>query len=89
MRRFSAGHVLSWAAVAVLTLVSPCAAPADLIVPGPSASDEAPVPSPATEAPGRVGYTLTADEFIGGVIMSVLAIGGAIYVGIKAGKNEL
>ncbi len=86
MRRYVAGHMLAWVAVAVLTLVAPCFSQADLILPGPAAADEASVPG---DAPGRVGYAITADEFIGGLILTAITLGGGIYLCILAGKNEL
>lgn len=90
MRRYVAGHMLAWVAVAVLTLVAPCLGQADLILPGPAAADEAPSSAPVPgDAPGRVGYAMTADEFIGGLILTAITLGGGIYLCILAGRNEL
>ncbi len=90
MRRFVAGHLLAWMAVAVLIFAAPCFAQADLILPGSTATEEAPAsPDTPEDVPGRVGFAITADEFIGGLIMSVIAIGGAVYLGLKAGDNDL
>jgi hypothetical protein len=96
------GMALACLAAFVLTLVVPTVATADFIRAGAAGSTEAvpdtaggvpvPAPEPAAADPvehGRVGYAITAEEFIGGVIMLGLAIGTAVVVGVKAGKNEL
>jgi hypothetical protein len=96
------GMAVACLAALILAVVAPMTATADFIRAGASGGTESvpdtaggvPVsaPDPAVQDPiehGRVGYALTTEEFIGGAIMLGLAIGTALVVGIKAGRNEL
>lgn len=102
MRHPRFGMALACLAVLVLLFLAPVSAVADFIRAGatgqtesvPDVSDAVPVPAPApdplgVEGVGRVGFTLSPEEFIGGVIMLTICVGGSIYLGVLAGRNEL
>jgi len=102
MRHSRFGMAMACLAVLVLSFLAPVTAVADFIVAGstgqaepvPDVSDAVPVPAPAPDPLGaagvdRVGYTLLPEEFIGGVIMLTLFVGGSIYLGVLAGRNDL
>jgi len=102
MRHPRFGMALACLAALMLSFLAPVSAMADFIRAGatgqtesvPDVSDAVPVPAPApdplgAEGAGRVGFTLAPEEFIGGVIMLTIFVGGTIYLGILAGRNEI
>lgn len=100
MRHPRVGMAMACLAVLVLSFLAPASAVADFIRAGATGqaepmqdvSDAIPAPAPESQdpaVPDRVGYAITADEFLGGVIMLTIFVGGSVYLGILAGRNEL
>jgi hypothetical protein len=100
MRHPRVGMGMACLATLVICFLSPASAVADFIRAGATGqaestqdvSDAIPLPSPDPQVPfvpDRVGYAVTAEEFLGGVIMLSLCVGGAIYIGLLAGRDEL
>ena len=96
MLRTRTGLALAWVGVMVMSFLAPFPAGADMILSGgtpgsarATSGDALDAAAPADAVPqavapaetARVGYALTNEEFIGGVICVALAIGTTIYIG--------
>jgi hypothetical protein len=104
MRHPACGFSLAWLAALVIAFAAPLPVGADFVLSGPSAGDVKTVPDGRAAVPplgsadltseaapvvsGSVGYAITNEEFVGGVILLALTIGTAIYIGLHEYRDD-